>query len=123
MRTVRALLGNKEITLNVTFGAAAKISETVEDPLEITRQAGLEDAMMRAGMPYDPAFKFTVPNVAQILHAGVDDMTLEQVQDLVISGGALEAQKVAIDFIAAIATPKTQETPKSKKDEAPPEKK
>jgi len=113
MRTMTATLGGQELELGCTFGAAADLAAKVGDPLAIVREAQLEAMMGTIGQVYNPKWTFTVANVPQILHIGMkaagSKQTLVQVQDMVADAGFLEAKAVALDYIAAIVTPKAQE--------------
>lgn len=113
MRKLKASLGGHELELAVTFGAAAEIHEKVGDPLAIAREAQIEGMMTNAGQIYHPRWQFTVKNVPVILYEGIraagGSMSLEKVQEIVADAGFMEAKAVALDFVAAIVTPKSQE--------------
>jgi hypothetical protein len=113
MRKLKANLAGYEIELAVTFGAAAEIHEKVGDPLAIAREAQVEAMMVKAGQIYHPRWQFTVKNVPVILHEGIKaaggTMSLEKVQEITAEAGFMEAKAIALDFVAAIVTPKSQE--------------
>lgn len=113
MRKLKATLGGHEIELAVTFAAAAEIHEKVGDPLAIAREAQVEAMMVQAGQIYHPRWQFTVKNVPIILHEGIKaaggTMSLEKVQEATAEAGFMEAKAIALDFVAAIVTPKSQE--------------
>jgi hypothetical protein len=113
MRKLKASLGGHELELAATFGAAADLSEQVGDPLAIAREAQLEAMLSGVGQVYHPKWQFTVKNVPTILYIGLKaagrDMSLEKVQEMVVENGFLEAKTIALDYIAMIVTPKSQE--------------
>lgn len=113
MRKLKASLGGHELELAATFGAASDLSEQVGDPLAIAREAQIEAMLSGVGQVYHPKWQFTVKNVPTILHIGIKaagrDMTLEKVQEMVVENGFLEAKTIALDYIAMIVTPKSQE--------------
>lgn len=117
MRKLTATLGDEQIELAATFGAAADLHDKVGDPLAIAREAQLEAMLSGAGQVYHPKWQFSVRNVPQIIHIGIKaaggKMTLDKVQELVAEAGFLEAKAIALDFIAMIVTPKSQETMES----------
>jgi hypothetical protein len=113
MRKLKANLGGHDIDLAITFGAAAELHEKVGDPLAIAREAQVEAMMTQAGQIYHPRWQFTVKNVPVILHEGIKaaggSMSLEKVQEAVADAGFMEAKAIALDYVAAIVTPKSQE--------------
>lgn len=113
MRKLKASLGGHELELAITFGAAAELHEKVGDPLAIAREAQVEAMMTQAGQIYHPRWQFTVKNVPVILHEGIKaaggSMSLEKVQEAVAEAGFMEAKAIALDYVAAIVTPKSQE--------------
>lgn len=113
MRKLTASLGGHEFQLAATFGAASDLSEQVGDPLAIAREAQVEAMLANAGQVYHPKWQFTVKNVPTILHIGMkaagSDKSLSQVQDMVVENGFMEAKSIALDYIAMIVTPKSQE--------------
>lgn len=115
MRKITATLGGAEITLGATFEASLELADKVADPLEIWRAAGIEASFTAQGLAYEPRdrVRFTVRSVPIILHIGMkaagDTRTLAQVQSLVFDAGFPEAQAVALDYIAAIVTPRSQQ--------------
>lgn len=114
MRKLKATLDGHELELGATFGAAADLHEKVGDPLAIAREAQIEAMLINTGQVYHPKWQFTVKNVPAILHIGIKaaggSMSLEKVQEIVAEAGFLEAKAVALDYIAMIVTPKSQET-------------
>lgn len=121
MRKLKANLGGHEIELAITFGAAAEIHEKVGDPLAIAREAQVEAMMVQGGQIYHPRWQFTVKNVPVILHEGIKaaggTMSLEKVQEAAAEAGFMEAKAIALDYVAAIVTPKSQEIDESKPSE------
>lgn len=113
MRKLKASLGGHELELAATFGAAADLSEQVGDPLAIAREAQIEAMLSGVGQVYHPKWQFTVKNVPTILYIGLKaagrDMPLEKVQEMVVENGFMEAKTIALDYIALIVTPKSQE--------------
>jgi hypothetical protein len=113
MRTVIIALGDQTFDLGVTFGAATDIAKRVADPLMMAREAQVEAGMAAAGLNYQPKWVPTVDNVPVILHIGMKaaggDMTLAQVQELCADAGFMEARDQAMNYVAAIVTPKAQE--------------
>lgn len=113
MRKMKASLGGHELELAATFGAASDLSEQVGDPLAIAREAQIEAMLTSVGQVYHPKWQFTVRNVPTILYIGIKaagrDMSLEKVQEIVVENGFLEAKAIALDYIAMIVTPKSQE--------------
>ena len=120
MREITATLGGEEITLAANFKASMEIAEKVADPLAIAREAALEAMFSQALQAYDPRFRFTVKNVPQILHIGMkaagDKRTLEQVQEMVFDAGFPDARDIAIEYIATVVTPKSEEVTDEPKD-------
>lgn len=118
MREMTATLGGEEITLAATFKASVEISERVADPLAIAREAALEALFMQNLQPYDPRFRFTVTNVPQIIFSGMkaagDKRTLEQVQEMIFDVGFVDARDIAVEYIALLVTPKSQEIEEGK---------
>lgn len=113
MRKLTATLGDEQLELAATFGAAADLHEKVGDPLAIAREAQIEAMLSGMGQVYHPKWAFNVKNVPLILHIGIKaaggKMGLDKVQELVADAGFLEAKSVALDYIAMIVTPKSQE--------------
>lgn len=113
MREIEVTLGGETVTLAATFGAAMKLAEKVADPLLIAREAALEGTMIARGMPYDPRFKFTVANVPLILWIGMqaagNKAKLEDVQEMVFNAGFIAARDAAVDYIALIVRPQSEE--------------
>lgn len=120
MREMTANLGGEEITLAATFKASMEVAEKVADPLAIAREAALEALFSQSMQPYDPRFRFSVKNVPQIIFAGMraagDKRTLEAVQELVFDAGFVDARDIAVEYIALLVTPKSQEIDESKAD-------
>lgn len=118
MREMTANLGGEEITLAATFKASLDIAEKVDDPLSIAREAAIEALFAQSLQAYQPRFKFTVQNVPLIIFTGMkaagDKRTLEQVQELVFDAGFVEARDVAVEYIALLVTPKSQEIEEGK---------
>lgn len=118
MREITVSLGGEEITLAATFKASIEIAEKVADPLAIAREAALEALFSQSLQAYDPRFRFSVKNVPQIIFAGMkaagDKRTLEQVQELVFDAGFVDARDVAVEYIAILVTPKSEEIGENK---------
>jgi hypothetical protein len=123
MRKLTATLGGEQLELAATFGAASDLHEKVGDPLAIAREAQIEAMLSGMGQVYHPKWAFTVKNVPTILHIGIKaaggKMGLDKVQELVADAGFLEAKAVALDYIAMIVTPKSQEALEDDGDAAP----
>lgn len=113
MRKMTASLGGYELELAATFAAASDLSEKVGDPLAIAREAQIEAMLSGVGQVYHPKWQFTVKNVPTILHIGMkaagSDMSLDKVQEMVVENGFMEAKAIALDYVAMIVTPKSQE--------------
>jgi hypothetical protein len=113
MRKLSASLGGHEFQLAATFGAASDMADQVGDPLAIAREAQLEAMLSETGQVYHPKWQFSIRNVPTILHIGMkaagSDMSLSKVQDMVVENGFMEAKAIALDYIAMIVTPKSQE--------------
>jgi hypothetical protein len=113
MRKMTASLGGHELELAATFAAASDLSEKVGDPLAIAREAQIEAMLSGVGQVYHPKWQFTVKNVPTILHIGMkaagNDMSLDKVQEMVVENGFMEAKSIALDYVAMIVTPKSQE--------------
>ena len=121
MRKVTAKLGEHEVELVASFGAASDLSDKVGDPLAIAREAQIEAMLANTGQVYHPKWQFTVKNVPTILHIGMkaagSDWTLSKVQEIVAEMGFMEAKAVALDYVAMIVTPKSQEVEAEKSGE------
>lgn len=113
MRKLKATLGEHDIELAVTFGAATELHEKVGDPLAIAREAQVEAMLTSTGQVYHPRWQFTVKNVPVIIHEGMkaagSDMKLKELQEIISEAGFMEAKAIALDYVAAIVTPKSQE--------------
>lgn len=113
MRTTSITLGGKTYELVANFAASIEIARKVHDPLEIVRQAALEQLLTARGMPYTPKWQFTVENVPLVIHIGLtaneSDLTLAEVQDLCFEAGFVEAQTAAVEYITCIVGPSTEE--------------
>lgn len=113
MRKIKATLGDHDIELAITFGAAAELHDKVGDPLAIAREAQVEAMLASTGQVYHPRWEFSIKNVPVIIHEGMkaagSKLKLSEVQDIVSDAGFMEAKAIALDFIAAIVTPKSQE--------------
>lgn len=113
MRKLTATLGDEQLELAATFGAASDLHDRVGDPLAIAREAQIEAMLAATGQVYHPKWQFSIKNVPLILHIGIKaaggKMSLDKVQELVADAGFLEAKAIALDFIALIVTPKSQE--------------
>ena len=114
MRDLTKELGGQELRLVATFGASMKLAEKVGDPLTIMREAALESMFIGMGIPYEPKWRFTVKNVPEIIHIGLEaagsSMKLKEVQDLVFEAGFGPSRDFAVEYIALIAGPKPEET-------------
>lgn len=122
-RELTVSLGGEEITLSATFKASAEIGEKIADPLAIAREASIEAMMGAAGQVYEPKWRFTVQNLPLMLHIGMkaagDKRTLADVQELVFEAGFIDARAVAMDYLAMIITPRSEELAETGKDAAP----
>ncbi len=111
MRTITALLADRDIELAATFGASEDVAKAVGDPLLIVREMGIEAQMQEAGLTYTPKWSFTVANVPKIIHIGMraagNKATLAEVQELAFDHGLLEAREVASEYLAALVTPES----------------
>lgn len=109
MRDFATTLGGKKLTLAATFRASVKIATQVGDPLMIAREAALEEEMRGVGLTYNTKWAFTIENVCQIIHIGLetagDKMPLSDVQELVFDAGFIPAREVAASYLAMIVTP------------------
>lgn len=112
-RQMTATLAGEEVTLAATFDASVEIMEKVADPLSIAREAAIEAQFLAAGQVYDARFKLTVKNVPQIIFAGMraagDKRDLKAVQQLVFDHGLIESRAIAMDYVALIVTPTSEE--------------
>lgn len=113
MREIDITLGGETVTLAATFGAAQEVAKKVADPLHIAREANLEAVMISRGLPYQPRFTLTVENVPLLLHIGMshagDKRKLPDVQEMVFDAGFIQAKDAAIEYIALIVLPKSEE--------------
>lgn len=118
MREMTATLGGETITLAATFKASIEIAEKVADPLAIAREAAIEALFSQSLQAYDPRFRFTVKNVPQIIFSGMKaagaNRTLEQVQEMVFDEGFVNARDIAVEYIALLVTPQSQEIEEGK---------
>lgn len=124
MREFETTLGGKSVTLAANFKASQEIARKIGDPLIIGREAHLEALLTRPGFPpYDPKFKFTTENVPALLHiglrAGGEKYTLEEVQELVFDEGFVTAKDKAIEYLALIISPRSEEFAEGDKGDAP----
>lgn len=114
MRDLTVELGGQELRLVATFAASVKLAEKVGDPFAIMREAALEAMFLGMGMPYEPKWRFTVKNVPEILHIGLNaagsQMKLAEVQELVFDAGFGPSRDAALEYITLIAGPKPEET-------------
>lgn len=113
MRELNTMLGSEPLTLAATFKASLEINERIADPLMIAREAAIEAMMTSSRMPYTPRWSFTVENVPMIIwiglkHAG-DKRTLSDVQDMVFDAGFIAGRDVAVEYLAKIVTPQSEE--------------
>lgn len=124
MRRMTAELDGLRFDMAATFEAAAEIADSVADPMAIAREAALEGQMLRAGMPYNPRWVFTVRNIPQILHIGAkaagEKITLSDMQNAVFNAGFVDAREIASAYLAMIVTPNSQRPPEASKKEQPP---
>lgn len=113
MREIEITLGGETVTLAATFGAAQEVAKKVADPLHIAREANLEAVMISRGLPYQPRFTLTVENVPLLLYIGMshagDKRKLSEVQEMVFNAGFIQAKDAAIEYIALIVLPKSEE--------------
>lgn len=111
-------MGGEEITLAATFRASVEIADKVNDPLAIAREASLEAMFGQALQVYEPKWRFTVLNVPQIIHIGTkaagDKRTLMDIQELVFAEGFPSARAIALEYLALIVTPKSEEVDATK---------
>lgn len=123
MRELTVSLGGEDVTLAATFKASVEIADKIADPLVIAREASLEAMLGQAGQIYEPKWRFTVQNVPAIIHIGTkaagDKRTLAEIQELVFAAGFIEARAVALDYLALIVTPRSEEAEPSKAGGAP----
>ena len=112
-RSMTAALGGEAIELAATFKAASEIGKKVADPLFIVREIALTAMLESQGVERDPKFRFTVENIAQILHIGLaaagDKRDLGAVQDLAFAAGFFPAMNAARDYINLICIPQNEE--------------
>lgn len=113
MREITVTIGGRELTLAATFKASLEIAQQVADPLTIAREAALEGMFLQQGLPYEPKWRFTVPNVIQILLIGLraagNPMKREELEELVFDAGFMAAKEAAGDYLALIVGPKPTE--------------
>lgn len=108
MRSIKAKLGNEDVTLAATWEASLEIAEQVADPLFIVNEAAKE-----SNGGYEPKFRFTVQNVAKILHigakAGGSDLSYKQVGSRIFDMGFLVAQSLAAEYLVAMVVASSDE--------------
>lgn len=121
MREATVTLAGREIRLAATFGAADEIAKRIADPLLIAREAAVEAGFAAARISYEPKWRPDVQTVPMILHIGAkaagETLSLKEMQDLAFEHGLIEAMALAIDYIAMIVTPQSDQV-EPKKGEA-----
>jgi hypothetical protein len=124
MRSVSVTLGGHDLDLGLSFAAAKDVEAKVCDPMAIMREAQLEAMMGNLGQIYQPKWVFTVSNIPIIIHIGMraagSKATLADVQEMVAEAGFIEAKDVAVVYLAAMVTPKSQEAKKETAKDATP---
>ena len=115
MRHMTKKIGKKQIKLTASFAASIRLAKEVADPLEIAREAALEEMMIEQGIPYHPKFAFTIENVALIIHIGQEaaggERTLEKMQELIFDEGFVSSRLIAAEYIGLIVEPAPKEEP------------
>lgn len=114
VRTHKTTLGGKPVSLSASFQTLDEIAERVGDPITILREMGVEALAIKAGLyQYQPKFRFTVENVANLLHIGIShaggDMTLEQVKDAIFCEGLESVKDKAENYLVLNVTPETEQ--------------
>jgi len=113
MREYTCTIAGETLTLVANFKASMKIAKEVGDPLMIARESAVEAMMLSKSFPHNPRWSFSVENVPQILHIGINagstKMTLERVQELVFEEGFAHARDMVIEYLALIIGPMPEE--------------
>lgn len=114
MRHITVKLGAKSLRLAASFGAAEEISDTVADAFFIVKNI-LLNAQMEAGgvTSYTPKFEYTAKNIAQILtiavrHTDGLDLGDDEVRQLIMDAGLIEAAMETQKYISFLVTPSTE---------------
>lgn len=104
MTTTSIELAGKTYELAKTFRVGERMAQTVGDPLVISRQYMVMAMMEERGMSYTPKFEMTLERTAKIIFCAANEqdksIKLEEIQDAVVSHGALDAAAIALNFIA-----------------------
>lgn len=113
MREFNENLAGKELSLAANFKASLKIAKKVGDPVMIAREANLEAMFLAQGMPYTPRWEFSVENIPELIHIGVEagggKESLEDIQALVFEAGFAPARDFALEYLALIIGPSPEE--------------
>jgi len=68
-------LGDRKITLSLSYKTSLKIAREVADPLIIAQEQALVAQALQAGRTYTPRFELGLENVVKILAAAQEDGT------------------------------------------------
>lgn len=120
MREYDGELAGRRIVLAANFAASQKIAKKVGDPLTIAREAMLEHYMLSMNIVYEPKWRFTIENIPEILHIGLEAagerITMKDVQEWVFEAGFAAARDVATDYLALLVGPQPEKLPEKSDD-------